>query len=154
MAAQEEQRLLDRETGYKPPIPSHPAAATRLDEIRGLLNSLGIVGPNIIHAEQGMWPDGKHSYEDTWDGPGWCVCSRIWPCEALRLGEVTEGALAEIERLRGALEEIANPEFVDAPGGFYCPWCGTNVNIHGTHCPVYAARSALGAPETREGEAG
>ena len=50
-----------------------------------LLNSLGIAGPNIRHAEQGMYPDGKHSADDTWDGPGWCVCGREWPCEAKRL---------------------------------------------------------------------
>lgn len=53
-----------------------------------LLNSLGIYGPNIIHAEQGMHPDGKHSYDNTWDGPGWCVCRRTWPCEAKALGAV------------------------------------------------------------------
>jgi len=75
-------------------MPSDPQAVLEL------LNSLGIAGPNIIHAEQGMWPDGKHSYEDTWDGPGWCVCRRIWPCEALQLSEAVvlmARALAESE---------------------------------------------------------
>lgn len=75
-------RLLDRE----------PAAPSL--EVLALLNSLGIAGPNIIHAEQGMYPDGKHSADDTWDGPGWCVCRRTWPCEALRLDTVIRLALA------------------------------------------------------------
>jgi hypothetical protein len=62
--------------------------AERMAELGHLMNSLGIVGPNIIHAEQGMYPDGKHSYERTWDGPGWCVCRRGWPCEAQRVGDL------------------------------------------------------------------
>ena len=63
-------------------------------EVLALLNSLGIAGPNIIHVEQGMYPDGKHSADDTWDGPGWCVCRRTWPCEALRLDTVIRLTLA------------------------------------------------------------
>lgn len=76
-----------------------------------LLNSLGIYGPNIIHAEQGMHPDGKHSVDDTWDGPGWCVCRRTWSCEAKALGDLltldaaTTGTLDEWA-LAGALLNV------------------------------------------------
>jgi hypothetical protein len=72
----------------------------------------------------------------------------------LAIEEEMLGVLADWERplveqasssdeLRAALEQIASPALVDAPGGFYCPWCGTNVNVHGTTCPVFIARAAL-----------
>jgi hypothetical protein len=67
-----------------------------------------------------MYPDGKHSADDTWDGPGWCVCGRAWPCEAKRLGEVV-AALAtpappriDVGRLARALVALARQQDPDA----------------------------------------
>jgi hypothetical protein len=77
---------------------------------------------------------------------GWTVTQRdefVFAIEA----EARAPLEAEVERLREALSIIADPELIGLigtmPGGFYCPWCGTNVNVHGTTCPVPIARAAL-----------
>lgn len=49
----------------------------------------------------------------------------------------------QIARLRKALDGLAHPEGVYHLGGLYCPWCGTNVDVHGTTCPAFIARAAL-----------
>ncbi len=74
-----------------------PVTDAGLREAQTLLNSLGIVGPNIIHRlvtdadyadpESGIERDGITDDED------WCVCGRVWPCEAQRLGEVVSNIL-------------------------------------------------------------
>jgi hypothetical protein len=58
-------------------------------------------------------------------------------------------AEATIARLRAALDGLANPEGVYHLGGYYCPWCGTNVDVHGTTCPAFIARAALGPQADR-----
>lgn len=73
-------------------------AAGGVPEALDLLNSLGIAGPNIRHALQ-VGPDPKWPAEErevyealradpTTADDEWCVCGRLWPCEALRLGEL------------------------------------------------------------------
>jgi hypothetical protein len=76
-----------------------------LDRLRVLMNSLGIVGPNIRHAE---WTPDLHMPEP-WPGEGWCVCYRVLPCEAAevdailaRLAEPAREPL-DVEALRDAL---------------------------------------------------
>ena len=67
-----------------------------------LLNSLGIAGPNIRHRLETAKDraDPKRSEEDrTADAyldpdDEWCVCGRIWPCEALALDTEVRRLLA------------------------------------------------------------
>jgi hypothetical protein len=88
LAIEAEAAGLTCECGH-PDVCTPPAEPTLdVEYALNLLNSLGIYGPNIIHAEQGMHPDGKHSVDRTWDGPGTCVCRLPWPCEAKALGEL------------------------------------------------------------------
>jgi hypothetical protein len=83
-----------------PSRPAAPELRAALERALNLVNSLGIYGPNTIHAEQGMHPAGKDSVDRTWDGPGWCVCRLPWPCEAKALGDLLAALASSTEDTR------------------------------------------------------
>ena len=97
--------------------------------------------------------EARHIPRSTSNRDAVIVChrdSRPWPCDTLVVLAALRTEQEARVRAEAALRKISDPELVDAPGGFYCPWCGTNVNVHGTTCPVFIARAAL-APDASEG---
>ena len=114
------------------PIPSHPAAATRLDEIRERVESqprdydLETIEGRINASFDLVMADGDRAY-----------------------------LLDQVERLRGALELV-----VEGMSDFESAWLVPKVPreeqlarpVSRLRAATAAARSALGAPETREGE--
>jgi hypothetical protein len=68
------------------------------NELRDLLNSLGVIGPNIRHMPEDR-DNPKRSQEDRdldavveqiEPGSVWCVCGRRWPCETKRLVDLID----------------------------------------------------------------
>lgn len=79
------------------------ALAELLADAAALLNSLGIAGPNIRHAIQ-TEPDPKWDADEraVWDltqDAEWCVCGRIWPCEAMQLAAAITASEAKVAAL-------------------------------------------------------
>lgn len=86
--------------------------------VRELLNNLGIVGPNIPHrVDEDPGPDLPGE-----EGAEWCVCGRIWPCEAWQL----DGLIGEAES-----EALASPE--PAPHA-WCESCGYAHPVNDPDC--------------------
>lgn len=80
-----------------------------------LLNSLGIVGPNIRHALR--LSSDKMAALDIAYIDNECVCGRIWPCEALALAQAVDRLEAEArqqERAEGLDAERLRIAFANA----------------------------------------
>jgi len=118
-----------------------PAAATRLDEIRER--------QKVFEARHVTGYD-FHKHQRTL-----CIgCNTTWPCDAATAArEDVPFLLAQIERLRGALEWIVQ---TDPPLGAWDGWRFVtqirNYALTALQTDDPRARALLGAPETREGE--
>jgi len=121
-------------------------------ETAALLNSLGIFGPNIRH-DLATEPDPKLDPEVaalTADGD-WCVCGRIWPCEALQLVGAIETDLRAARSAAPAPVLEALREITEW-GDKSCQRAREK-GLHDRECPIDRARALLAAaPPVREPE--